>query len=179
MSNKANLNEPEQISTCAVTSRRRLAGSIEKFYSKSLNVDLAEALAAGLMAGMVLTFLRLIADMKLSVYQALITVALPTLCLYIVAALLLDRFWRGDLRRFMPCWFLLPVLGSALAVTLYSIPGIIAGWSDPFTDKSNVAAYVISRAKLTLAPFILINLLTWPITFVIHHFGPAVKWMRT
>jgi len=157
----------------------RFGDYIERFYDNSLNVDLLEAIVSGLVTGAALTFLKLIADMKISVYYALASVGLPTVCLYLAAALLLNRFWQGDLRRLVPSWFLIPVLGAAFSLMLYSIPAILSGWSDPFTDKSSTLVYVMNRLKLARMPFLLINVSTWPITLAIHLFGPIIKWTRT
>lgn len=155
----------------------RIADLIEAFYRNGLLVDLAEATASGLCVSVILSLLK--SDSMEGIrLNTLIETTFFTLSCFFAAALFLHYLWRGQLRRMVPSWILIPMLGTMLSSSSIIVPAIITGWSYPYKSENTLLEYALRWWKDVGFFLSLIFIITTPITAVIHHLGYLLKWMR-
>lgn len=156
----------------------RLADSIDVFYQSSLRVDLAEALIPGLLIASVLAFING-ESMRGMQWQPSVRLFFSTLGCYLLAALLLHYFWKGQLRRLLPTWVLIPVLGAILSLGVYMLPGIIAGWDSPNRADVTLDVYLSRAIRAWRFIVILFSLITIPIAALIHYSNHIIRGLRS
>lgn len=150
---------------------------IEAFYRSDLRVNLMEALAAGVCVGVILSLMTGSSTERLYLSD-FIKVMVTTLSCYLVVALFLHHFWKGQLSRMVPTWILIPVLGAVLALSVSGLEGAIAGWSNPRRIETSLTEYVIATLKAWRGLLLFFTVVTLPITAMIHYAGTIVRGMR-
>lgn len=101
------------------------------------------------------------------------------LACYSAVALLLHRYWRGNLRRMVPSWSIIAVMGTLLFVNVSSLPAMVIAWKNhgggtAFAFVRFAVAWVLSQTTL-VAVFSIVALL---VTSAIYYANSAVRWMH-
>ncbi len=148
---------------------------IEAFSSNKLRVDMMEALVSGLLIGFLLCTTDSDGSRHLIYCIEDILIALSS---YTAVALLLYRFWHGNLRRMVPSWMLIATGGTLLCLVITFTPAIVNGWDGAPYVKPTLSEYTYERAKEIRSFFVLFTLLTLPITAVIHYADSVIRGMR-
>ena len=150
---------------------------LEWFSSNNARVDMASAAAGG--AGLCLTGLVLVkvsildrvdpVDLRGLAYLVLLT-TIP----YLAAGLIVHLFWTRSLRRSIPSWIMIALLGAMFVV-------VFAGsWS--FYTKGlpfeTLADFIRDRMKDGLGVFVILSLFTLPITAGVYYAERMVRGIK-
>lgn len=152
---------------------------VEEFAQDGMRVDLVSALAASLcVSGLVWVISVSSGDelpLVLNIKTTLVTVAS-----YLVAALLLQKFWTGLLRRFIPNWIMVAALGALLFLIAEVIPIKISFWSNSETRMMslNMSQFIEEELKGARLFYIFLCGITLPVTATVYYAGSIVKAIR-
>lgn len=119
----------------------RLSTLVTKFSTEQLLGDLGSASAAGLIAAL-FTVAGRIWFHQYILLRSVIWYLFIALITYLVVALCLSVIWKGLLRRVVPTWLMIGLLGSIAFVGARLTPGVIAGWYDPLRLEPSLAEYL-------------------------------------
>lgn len=167
-----------------VLSTNRLDEWIESFSRNSTRVDMVSAASAGV--GLSATCLILLKASTLGRVNPLdfsdvASLVLITVMPYLVAGLVIHWLWFKPLRRMLPSWVMIALLGSLLIVlsagTLSFYTKAVT-WCDPTTIYETLGAFITDKAKDGLGVFVVLSLFTLPITAAVYYAGSIVRAVR-
>lgn len=167
-----------------VSSTNRLDEWIESFSHNSVRVDMVSAAAAGgglCATGLVLLKASTLGRVNPLDFSDVASFVLITAMPYLIAALITHWLWIKPLRRMIPSWVMIALLGSLLIVlsagTLSFYTKAVA-WSDPTTMYETLEAFIADKVKDGLGVFVALSLFTLPITAAVYYAGSIVKAVR-
>lgn len=166
-----------------VSSTNRLDEWIESFSRNRTRVDMMSAAAAGVglsATGIILLRVSTLGRLNPADFKDVVSLVLITVIPYLVATLLLHWLWIKPLRRMIPSWVLIALLGSSFIVLSVGVLSFYTktGWSDSTTMYETLRAFVADKAKDGLGVFIGLSLFTLPITATVHYAGSIVRAVR-
>ena len=126
------------------------------------------AIAAGICAGLVQSFLQLIFhgfNVSACARRMIIDVAA-----YFIVAFLLRCFWP---ERIIPRWLLTVFFGSVLSVVALFGPSVIDGWYAPQRLPQPFTDYILNELDSLRSVVILLNFVTLPV-LAIFHYAPEI-----
>ena len=171
----------------------RLDEWLRSFSRNSTRVDMVSAAAAGgglsatclilLKAATCLILLKAstlgrVNPLDFSDVASLILIAMMP---YLVAGLVIHWLWIKPLRRLIPSWVMIALLGSlfiVLSAGVLSFYTKAVAWSDPATMYETLEAFITDKAKDGLGVFVALSLFTLPITAAVYYTGSIVRVMR-
>lgn len=151
----------------------KLISAVKKLRGDTLLLDLLTALAAGLAAALLTSLINFQNQQRVNIL-AYFRFILLAVAAYSAIALLLRRVWTGLLKRIVPNWVLIAVLGSMLFVCVRLTPGIIKGWSDPLRMESTFLSYISTEIDAARSLIIILSFVTLPIAGAIYY---SSKWV--
>jgi len=157
---------------------------LEWFSRSSARVDMTAAAAAG--AGLCMTGLVLLKASMLDRVDPLDSSGIATLVLLttmpcLVAGLIIHWLWIKPLRRTIPSWVMIALLGSLLVVIS---AGALRFYTNALASNGTTAAFgtvgdfIRDKAKDGLGVFVVLSLFTLPITAVVYYAGSIVRGVR-
>lgn len=167
-----------------VSPTNRLDEWIESSSRNSARIDMASAATAG--GGLSATCLVLLKASTLDRVNPLdlsdvASLVLITVIPYLVAALVIHWLWTKPLRRMIPSWVIIALLGSlfiVLSAGALSFYTKAVAWSDPATMYDTLEAFIADKAKDGLVVFIALSIFTLPITAAVYYAGSIVRVVR-
>ena len=145
----------------------------DKPWANSSRSDLTGAIAAGLCAGAVRSLIHALHhELTLWAYARWTILAIAA---YFVVATLWQRFWRGLVEPIVPTWVLTGLVGSMIFVAVILTSGVIKGWYDPSRVDSSLMGYILTEVKAAGSVFILLSLITLPVTATFHHARDIIR----
>lgn len=162
----------------------RLDEWLRSFSRNSTRVDMVSAAAAGV--GLSATCLILLKASTLGRVNPLdfndvASLVLITVMPYLVAGLVIHWLWIKRLRRMLPSWIMIALLGSlfiVLSAGALSFYTKAVAWSDPTTMYEALDAFIADKAKDGLGVFVALSLFTLPITAAVYYAGGIVRTVR-
>lgn len=135
-----------------------------------LRNDLLCGLAAGLCAGLIFALINQLSfdPAKISrFYQARsVVLGLITYCL---SAILVSQFSTSRLRKILPNWLVISIIGGLMFTMMKLGPGIIGGWLDPLNTDESLIGYLTNEIWSARSLILLLIAVTTPITFVVSY----------
>ncbi|MCU1265080.1 MAG: hypothetical protein JWM21_1398 [Acidobacteria bacterium] len=175
------LSTPERIERQVLGFFDYLGGTVERFYEKSLRVELTEALISGFCTGLVLSVLGASKGSigGLDQIQSL-KIMFFTLGCYLAVALVCHQLWIWATlaKPMIPSWILTPVFGSLFSASFIAVPMTLAHWWMPDRIEPDPGRFFSLTVIAWIAFLFILNLFSIPMTASIHYLGPLVKRMR-
>ncbi len=147
---------------------------VTKARGKPLQVDLACALAAGLTAGLLTSLINVLGEHRASLGRH-VSFALTAITVYMAVALALHKVWTGTLRRIVPTWALIAVVGSVLYVVIDLTPGVIKGWYDPYRMEASLIKYLSTELSAARSVMVVLTVITLPVTATLYYAGEIIS----
>lgn len=94
---------------------------------------------------------------------------------YPAAALLLERYWTGSLKRIIPRWILIAILGSLLREALFTASIVMSAWAHPQTVSLSWSDFISSEIADTKLFVVFFSILTLPVMAAFHYTGSIVR----
>ena len=150
---------------------------VDAFSQKETYVDLIGAFAAGLAVG-ASVFLVDGADGDRD-WQRCANATLVAVLSYLSVILLLQRFWSGTLKRLLPHWLMVSVLGSFLFITIVAITSMNMTFElwNYYQTRMPLSEFIAQELEMLRSVFLVFVFLTLPITAVIHYAGAIVRFV--
>jgi hypothetical protein len=108
-------------------------------------------------------------------FRGLVQLVLLATIPYLVAGLMIHLLWRKSLRRKIPSWAMIALLGALLVVVS---AGAVRLYTNPLASDTTIGAFVVDRAKDGLGVFVFLSLFTFPITAVVYYAESIVRGVR-
>ncbi len=150
---------------------------VDAFSQKKSYVDLIAASTAGLFIG-ALIFLIDGADGDRD-WKRCVNAALVAVLSYLSVMLLLQMFWRGTLKRILPHWLMASALGSFLFIAIGAATSMnmtLELWKY-YQDRMTLSEFILRELEMARVGFLLLVILTLPITALIHYAGAIVRFI--
>ena len=157
---------------------------LEWFSSNRARVDLTSAAAAGAclcITGLVLLKASMLDRVDPLNFSGISRVVLMTTLPYLVAGLIINRLWITRLRRTIPSWVMIALLGSLLVVVS---AGALTFYTKSLASNATTTAFTIladfirDKVKDGLGVFVALSLFTLPITAAVYYAGRIVGGVR-
>jgi len=137
---------------------------IEKLLANKSKNDFAAAVAAGISAGIVESFIHaLYHDLGLLDCARRITLGIAA---YLIIGILVQRFWRVQV---VPGWILTALFGSILFLAALLAPGIIKGWYDPYRVQRSFMDYIFAELDAAGSGLDLLIFVNAPVIAAFHY----------
>ncbi len=151
---------------------------IEDFSSSSKSVHLVSALVASVyLSHFEYNFANLGEPQPPFLYYKQMLTAVAS---FLSVALLVERFWRGQLSRMLPNWILIAVFGSLLYEVIAFTPAMINSWNAQLAQPAEPSLIDFVRKGIDMhRSALIINwLITLPITAAIFYSGIIARVLR-
>ena len=143
---------------------------IQSFSSDPKRVDLAGAVVAGIaLPTAVFGLLRIsvLGRINPPSFSKITTATLLSLSCYLLASLLI--IWLKNLRRVLPSWVFVAVVGSAILVVAGGV------WMRPAVLRLSLAEIVSDKLPDALGTIIGLSIFTLPFTAVVYYIGSILR----
>lgn len=144
-------------------------------HSSSARVDLVSALAAGAglsLMGLVLLNISLLRRTNPMDFFDAARIVLRVTTPYLIAGLIIHWTWTKPLRRVLPSWLMIACLGSWLLVVstgAWSFYTDAVASNAPATMLQTLPDYLRDKMKDALGGFVVLSLLTLPMTATVYY----------
>lgn len=157
----------------------RLCGMVEAASKCSLAIHLACALAASLCVSFFLCGTASMGEPQ-TPYVRCAWHALFAVMVYMIVALLIQRFWTGTLARVLPNWIPIAVFGSALYLSILIASATTGLWEaySRLTKEPNLFEFIVEVLDKQRSVLVGLWFITLPITALIYYAGSIVKVVR-
>ena len=152
--------------------------------SSTTRVDLVSALAAGFglsLMGLVLLNISVLRRTNPMDFFDAARIVLRVTIPYLIAGLIIHWTWTKSLRRVLPGWLMIACLGSWLLVVstgAWSFYTDAVASNTPANMLQTLPDYIRDRMKDALAGFVVLSLLTLPVTATVYYADSIVRAVR-
>jgi hypothetical protein len=154
-----------------------LINAIERFSENRIRVDLWSAIAAGLCAG-ICTSLEDALDHPVNPSLYAKSLILSTAA-YLMVAWLLRLSLFQSVRRVVPSWLIIALVGSTLFVVMDLAPAVIVGWTRPQRIEQSLAMYISHELYAAGVVIVFFAIITIPITALVYYAAGIVRAAKT
>ena len=157
---------------------------LEWFSRNKARVDITSATAAGAglcMMGIVLLKVSILDRVDPVHWSGIARLVFITMMAYLVAGLVINWFWSKPLRRRIPSWVMIALLGAWLVVVS---AGVFRFYTNALASNvtatmfMTISSFILDKAKDGLGVFVVLSLLTLPITASVHHAGRIFRGVK-
>ena len=164
-------------------SQTSLGDWFESCSRNSACVDMASAAAAGgglSATGLVLLKASTLGRVNPMDFSDVASLMLITTIPYLVAALVTHWLWTKPLRRLIPSWVMIALLGSLFIVLSAGALSFYTkgAWSEPAMMVGTLEAFIADKAKDGLVVFVALSIFTLPIAAAVYYAGSIVRAVR-
>ena len=138
-------------------------------FINNTNVEHNCALAAGLCVGGLNCLVSgLEPDHSFELWHCVRSVLL-SVASYTAVALFIRWRWRGLLKRIVPVWVAIAILGTALLISLVGVYVGINSWRSPQRVERSLGEFIAVQVNDFLSLFIVVCVLTLPVTAMVYY----------
>ena len=146
-------------------------------HQDDVHVDRLGALASGFCVGALSYLVSTASDDKVNGYHYAKLFLFAVLS-YLIVSWLLERCWTGSLKRVIPRWILIAILGSLLHEALVTASTVANAWTHPQTVWPSWNEFISSEIADTKLFVVFFSILTLPVMATFHYAGSIVKAVR-